>query len=104
MARCRRCERVVVQPHAVYCGWQCTSAALGDARWRPRPATTHALQRGEHALLYYPGHDGGPLGAKKAYTAAAHFGKTNFGRKAAKKREGPKLGSKNSARGGTPIF
>ena len=46
----------------------------------------------------------GEAWTKKGYTAAAHFGKTNFGRKAAKKREGPKLGSKNSARGGTPIF
>ena len=42
--------------------------------------------------------------AKKAYTAAAHFGKTNFGRKAGEIREGPKPGSKNSAWGRAPIF
>ena len=62
MPLCRNCERGVVQPHAVYCCRKCTIAALRDARWRPLPPTTHALQRGEQALLYFPGQDGGPRG------------------------------------------
>ena len=37
-------------------------AALRDARWRQLPPTTHALQRGEQALLHFPGQDGGPRG------------------------------------------
>ena len=62
MTLCRNCERVVVQPHAVYCCRKCTMATLCDARWRPLPTTTHRLQRGEHALVYFPGQDGGPSG------------------------------------------
>ena len=62
MTLCRNCERVVVQPHVVYCCRKCTIATLGDARWRPLPTTTHALQRGEQALLHFPGQDGGPRG------------------------------------------
>jgi hypothetical protein len=62
MPLCRNCERGVVQPHAVYCCRKCTIAALRDARWRPLPPTTHALQRGEQALLHFPGQNGGPNG------------------------------------------
>ena len=55
-------ERGVVQPHALYCCRKCTMATLCDARWRSLPTTTHRLQRGEHALVYFPGQDGGPSG------------------------------------------
>ena len=53
---------MVVQPYELYCGRQCAVAAAGDARWHSLPATTHALQRGEHALLHFPGQDGSPRG------------------------------------------
>ena len=62
MPLCRRCERVVVKDCELYCGRQCAGAALGDARWHSLPPTTHALQRGEHALLHFPAQDGGPRG------------------------------------------
>jgi hypothetical protein len=57
-----RCEHVMVQPFELYYGRQCAGAALGDARWHSLPATTHALQSGEHAMLHFPGQDGGPRG------------------------------------------
>ena len=62
MPLCRRCERVVVKDCELYCGRQCAGAAVGDARWHSLPPTTHALQRGEHALVHFPGQDGGPRG------------------------------------------
>jgi hypothetical protein len=71
MPLCRNCERGVVQPHAVYCCRKCTIATLGDARWRPLPPTTHALQRGEQAMLYFPGQDGGPSPEVACALAAA---------------------------------
>ena len=62
MPLCWRCELVVVEPYELYCGRQCAGAAAGDARWHSLAATTHALHRGEHALLHFPGQDGGPRG------------------------------------------
>ena len=53
---------MVVQPYELYCGRQCAGATTGDARWHSLPTTTHALQRGEHALLHFSGQDGGPWG------------------------------------------
>jgi hypothetical protein len=45
----------------------------------------------------------GEAWTKKGYTAAAHFGKTNFGRKAAKSGRAPNQGPKNR-HGVEPLF
>ena len=62
MPLCRNCELVVVHRDEVYCCRECTLGGLCDARWQALPRTTHALQRGEEALLHFPGQNGGPNG------------------------------------------
>jgi hypothetical protein len=69
----QNCERGGVQPHAVYGCRTCTIATLHDVRWRPLPPTTHALQRGEQALLHFPGQDGGLWGDNNFHVVIRDF-------------------------------
>jgi hypothetical protein len=78
--------------HSKFCG-SCQQQQQPAARAAAEPRRTARLLRllrhaSMHELLLAPG----AWQPKKAYTAAAHFGKTNFGRNSAEKREGPKPG------------